>query len=244
MEVLIVGAGAMGRWIGESVDATPVFTDLDEAAAAAAVEAVGGRTAAPDEQYEVVCIAVPMSAAEATIATYADRATAAIIDVTGAMAGPVDAMRTHAPELERVSFHPLFAPENAPGNVAVVPDNAGPVTDELRAALAAAGNDLFETTPKEHDEAMNAVQASAHAAVLAYALATDDVPDRFQTPVSGGLEELVEQVTGNTPAVYSEIQSTFDGAEDVAAAARRIAEADDEAFERLYRAAERTTTDD
>jgi len=51
-------------------------------------------------------------------------------------------------------------------------------------------------------------------------------------------------VGGNRPTVYSKIQSTFDGAEDVAAAARRIAEADDEAFERLYRAAERTTTDD
>ncbi len=239
MEVLIVGAGAMGRWFGDAVDATPVFTDLDEDAAASAAAAVGGRVAASDERYDVVCIAVPMSAVEAAVAEYADRARAAIVDVTGVMAAPIAAMNAHAPELERVSFHPLFAPENAPGNVAVVADNPGPVTDELRASLAAADNQLFESTSAEHDRAMEDVQAGAHAAVLAYALATEDVPERFQTPISRGLEELVEQVTGNNPAVYSEIQSTFDGADDVAAAARRIAAADDEAFERLYRGARR-----
>lgn len=240
MEVLIVGAGAMGRWFGESVDATPVFTDIDADAAASAADAIDGRVAAPDETYEVVCIAVPMSAAETAIAEYADRATEAIVDVTGAMAGPVAAMDAHAPDLERVSFHPLFAPENAPGNVAVVADSPGPATDTLRGSLAVAGNELFETTSEEHDRAMDDVQSGAHAAVLAYALATEDVPERFQTPISGGLEALVEQMTGNNPAVYSEIQSTFDGAEDVAAAAARIADADDEEFRRLYREAGRT----
>lgn len=243
MEVLIVGAGAMGRWFGATVDATPVFTDLDEDAAASATDAADGRVATADETYDVVCVAVPMSAAETVIAECAKRAEAAIVDVTGAMAGPVAAMGTHAPELERVSFHPLFAPENAPGNVAVVADSPGPVTDELRADLVAEGNRLFETTPEEHDAAMGDVQAGAHAAVLAYALATEDVSERFQTPISGELEALVEQVTDNNPAVYREIQSTFDGAEDVAAAARRIADADDEEFERLYRAAERTDDD-
>jgi len=244
MEVLIVGAGAMGRWFGATVDATPVFTDLDADAAASAANAVDGRVAAPDETYEVVCIAVPMSAAETAIAEHADRATEAIVDVTGAMAGPVAVMNAHAPELERVSFHPLFAPENAPGNVAVVADNPGPLTDTLRGSLAMAGNELFETTPEEHDAAMDDVQSGAHAAVLAYALATEDIPERFQTPVSAGLEALVDQVTGNNPAVYREIQSTFGGAEDVATASRRIADADDEEFERLYRDAGRTDSND
>jgi prephenate dehydrogenase len=236
MEVLIVGAGEMGRWFGETVDANVVFSDIDSDAAAAAADAVGGRAVAslPDDQFAAVCIAVPMAAAEDAIAEYADRATEAVVDVTGSMADPVAAMATHAPNVERASLHPLFAAENAPGNVAVVRDAEGPVTDALLEDLAAAGNEVFETTPAEHDEAMATVQAGAHTAVLAYALAAERVPEQFQTPISAGLLDLVEQVTGNSPHVYAEIQSTFDGAEDVAAAARRIADADDEAFERLY----------
>lgn len=244
MEVLIVGAGAMGRWFGATVDAVPVFTDLDADAARAAATEVGGRVATDEDVegphaggYEVVCIAVPMSAAEDAIGEYAGLAERAIVDVTGAMTGPIDAMRTHATGSERVSFHPLFAPENAPGQIAVVADEPGPVTDELREQLTAAGNGLFETTPAEHDEAMETVQAAAHTAVLAYALAADDVPGEFRTPVSAGLDELVEQVTGNSPGVYAEIQSVFGGAEDVAAAAREIADADDGEFEALYRTA-------
>ena len=228
MEVLIVGAGEMGRWFGETVDAAVAFTDIDGDAAAAAVDAVGGRRVAPDadDQFDAVCVAVPMSAAEETIEAYADRATEAILDVTGEMRGPVDAMEAHAPDLERASLHPLFAAENAPGNVAVVRGREGPVTDALLEDLAAAGNDVFETTPEEHDEAMATVQAGAHTAVLAYALAARDVPEQFQTPISAGLEELVEQVTGDSPRVYAEIQAAFGGADDVADAARRIADAE------------------
>jgi len=222
-------------------DADVAFADLDADAAAAAADAVGERRVSPDtdEQFDVVCVAVPMSAAEDAIAEHAGRATEAIVDVTGEMAGPVEAMAEHAPDLERASLHPLFAPENAPGNVAVVRDAAGQTTDAVLDAIAAAGNEVFETTPEEHDEAMATVQAGAHTAVLAYALAAEDVPERFQTPISSGLLDLVEQVTGANPRVYGEIQSTFDGAETVAAAARRIADADDQAFDELYREAGR-----
>jgi len=78
------------------------------------------------------------------------------------------------------------------------------------------------------------VQASAHTAVLAFALAAEDVPDAFQTPISEDLFELVEQVTGGEARVYADIQAAFDGADDVAEAARRIADADDERFAELY----------
>jgi prephenate dehydrogenase len=91
-----------------------------------------------------------------------------------------------------------------------------------------------ETTPEEHDEAMETVQARAHTAVLAFALAAEDVPDAFQTPISESLFDLVEQVTGGEARVYADIQSAFDGAEDVAGAAREIADADDDAFTELY----------
>ncbi|WP_336329664.1 prephenate dehydrogenase/arogenate dehydrogenase family protein [Haloarcula sp. CGMCC 1.2071] len=240
MNVLVVGAGAMGQWFARTVrthaDASVAFTDLDQSAAEAAADAVGGRAVASDaaETFDVVCIAVPMPVTETAIDEFAPLATGAIVDVTGSMAGPIAAMQDAMPDGQRLSLHPLFAPENAPGNVAVVNDASGPETGAVVDALAEAGNNCFETTAAEHDEAMETVQASAHAAVLAFAMAAADVPDRFQTPISAGLFDLVEQVTGGDPRVYADIQAAFDGADAVADAARQIADADADTFERLY----------
>ncbi|WP_439026095.1 prephenate dehydrogenase/arogenate dehydrogenase family protein [Haloarchaeobius sp. DT45] len=246
MTTLVVGAGAMGRWVAETVPGDVAFADTDPAAAEAAAAAVGGRPVALDteETFEAVCLAVPMTVVADAIAAHATRAERAIYDVTGEMATPIEAMREHAPDTERVSFHPLFAPQNAPGTVAVVADAAGPVTDRVRTAMAAAGNDVFETTAAEHDEAMRSVQAKAHAAVLAYGLAADDVDDRFHTPVSATLDDLVGQVTGGEEHVYESIQRVFGGATEVADAARRLADAADSdaadgAFAALYREAGR-----
>lgn len=257
MDVLVVGAGAMGRWFARAVAdwvEEIAFADVDPAAAERAVRGVDKaeevtRSGASvrttpvdgDERFDAVCLAVPMPAVEDAVARHAGRAERALLDLTGAMAEPVAAMAAHASDRERVSFHPLFAPENEPGNVAVVADEPGPITDRFREALAARGNQVFETTPEEHDVAMETVQASAHAAILAYALAgATDVREEFHTPVSAGLSDLAAQVTAGSPGVYAEIQVAFDGAEKVAAAAERIATADPETFAELYdRAGER-----
>lgn len=242
MELLVVGAGAMGRWLARALreDGPPSLQlsvlDVDSEAAREAAETLDAEAVDPgtDETFEAVCIAVPIPAAEEVIATYGGQAERAIFDVTGTMAEPVAAIRRHAPNRERVSLHPLFAPANEPGNVAVVADAPGPSTDRIRDALATRGNDLFETTPAEHDDAMETVQARTHTAVLAYALAAESVPDRFQTPVSAGIEELVAQVAGGEADVYADVQAAFEGAEDVASAADQIAGADRETFQRLY----------
>ncbi|AGN02449.1 prephenate dehydrogenase [Salinarchaeum sp. Harcht-Bsk1] len=228
MELLVVGAGTMGRWFARTVDAEVAFADRDPEAAAEAAAAVGGSTAALDgaESFDVVAIAVPMSAAEDAIAGQAGRARHAVLDVTGEMGTALDAMATQAPELERASLHPLFAPENAPGSVAVVVDAAGPEIDAVLADLEAAGNELFATTPEEHDTAMESVQAAAHAAIVAYGLARESVPDGFATPVSAALDDVLEQVTKGDPGVYAEIQDRFDGADAVAEAAAAVADAD------------------
>ncbi|PSQ10949.1 prephenate dehydrogenase [Halobacteriales archaeon QS_5_70_15] len=251
MDVLVVGAGEMGRWLGrrlaEGTDWEVAFADRDpDAAEIAAADVEGGRTADLDggEGFDLVCVAVPISATEAAIAEHVPRAERAILDVSGVMTGPVRAMAEHAPDRERASLHPLFAPSSEPGNVAVVAGSDGPVLETVRKVLADRGNDLFETTPEEHDEAMRTVQARAHTAVLAYALAAEDVDDRFHTPVSADLEAVAERVTGNEPSVYAEIQGTFEGAGDVADAARRVADADTGAFERLYRDATEGTGGD
>jgi len=242
MEILVVGAGDVGRWLARALqEDAPVsvdiaFADRDDTAASDAAADVAGRAVPTDtdERFDGICIAVPIPAVADVIAAYADRAERAVFDVSGTMQAPIAAMREHAPDCERASFHPLFAPANEPGNVPLVVDEGGPVVDAVRETLATRDNDCFETTPAEHDRAMETVQARTHAAVLAYALSAEPVDERFHTPISSGLDALAEQVTGGEARVYADIQAAFDGAEDVARAAQRIAEADVETFEQLY----------
>lgn len=241
MDVLIVGAGTMGRWFGEVIGepGTDVaFVDREDGAAREAAETVGGRAVSEEttERFDLVCLAVPIPAVERAVEFYAPLADRSIADVSGVMRAPIAAMEAHAPEREHVSLHPLFSPENAPGNVPVVTER-GPVAEWVLERLREAGNTLVETTPEEHDAAMETIQTKAHAAILAFALAADDVPEGFETPVSGTLDDLVGTVTGGNPNVYADIQSTFPGADAVAEAAIDVAEADREAFESLYREA-------
>jgi prephenate dehydrogenase len=227
----------MGRWFARHSGADAVaFADREFETARAAAASDDARAVPLDteERFDVVCLAVPMSVVPEAIAEHADRATEAVVDVSGEMRDSVAALRTHAEGRERASFHPLFSASNAPGNVPVVVDRGGPTVDRMRESLAAAGNDVFETTPSAHDRAMETVQAKAHTAVLAYALAAEDVDPRFHTSLSGPLSELVDGIVENTPEVYAEIQERFEGRSSVADAAERIAEADREAFLQLY----------
>ncbi|EMA68868.1 prephenate dehydrogenase [Halorubrum aidingense JCM 13560] len=247
MDLLVVGAGEIGRWIADTVtaaespvDATVTFTDRDPTVAedaAASRAAAEFRPVDADTTHDAVCLAVPMSAVPAAVEQYAPRAERAVVDVSGEMTASIAAMREHAPDLERASYHPLFAPPRVPGNVACVVDAGGPIVEALSAAVEAGGNDVFETTADEHDAAMETVQAGAHAAVLAWRLAGDDVREEFHTPVSAALDEVADTVTEGSPAVYAEIQDAFDGADAVAEAAREIADADPAAFAALYEAA-------
>lgn len=241
MDVLLVGAGSMGRWLGTvfaeaDTQATLSVLDADPASARETAEAIGGQAVPADTApaADLVCIAVPIPAAEDAIATYNQSAEAAMLDVTGTMAGPVEAMAEHAPDCERLSLHPLFAPDNEPGNIPAVVDTGGPITDTVLDAVSDRGNDVFETTVQRHDEAMETVQARTHAAVLAFGLAAEEVSEKFQTPISRELTALTEQVTDGESRVYADIQAAFDGADDVAEAARQLAAADDERFEQLY----------
>jgi prephenate dehydrogenase len=238
MQLLVVGAGEMGRWFARQSGADGVaFADRQPAVASKAADAVEEARAVPldgEETFDAVCVAVPMAAVPEAIATHADRATDAVVDVSGEMRDSVAALAGHATGRERASFHPLFAADNAPGNVPVVVDRSGPVVEGIRGSLSAAGNRVFETTPSEHDRAMETVQAKAHTAVLAYALAAEEVDPRFHTTLSAPLADLADELTGNAPDVYADIQARFDGGADLAEAARRLADADPETFRALY----------
>lgn len=238
MDVLVVGAGDVGRWFADLADAPVAFADVDEERAEAAADAHGRRTRAvpldTDDSFGLVAIAVPMSVAVDTIERHAGRAEQAVVDFTGQMRAPLTAMAKTAPARERVSFHPLFAPEHAPGRVAVAESAPGPATDHVREWLTDAGNALVDVAPDEHDEAMATIQGRAHAAVLAFALAADDVPEDLATPVYRDLEALAERVTDGNSRVYADIQEAFGGAGEVADAARRLADADRSAFEEAY----------
>ncbi|MFC3476678.1 prephenate dehydrogenase/arogenate dehydrogenase family protein [Halobacterium litoreum] len=237
MDVLVVGAGAVGRWFADVADAPVAFADVDADRAQRAAEDYDGRARAvdvdSDESFGLVAVAVPMGVAGDAIERHASKAQRAVVDFTGEMRGPLAAMAKAAPARERVSFHPLFAPEHAPGRVAVSSGAPGPGTDHVREWLEAAGNELVDVEPGEHDDAMATIQGRAHAAVLAFALAADDVPDELATPVYEDLRALADRVTGGNSRVYADIQDAFDGADDVARAAKRLAD-ENEAFAEVY----------
>lgn len=234
MELLVVGAGEMGRWLADTLASradSVAFADRAAGAAEAAAreqEGVDSRAVALEtgDAFDVVALAVPMPAVGGAVRSHAPNATGALVDVTGVMAPALTAMERHAVS-EYASFHPLFAPPRAPGRVAYVPGEVGETVGRVRTALSAAGNEVFETTATEHDAAMETVQAKAHAAVLAYALAGESVDERFHTPVSSSLSELVATVTEGDARVYADIQETFGGAAEVAEAATAVAEAVD-----------------
>lgn len=237
MEVLIVGAGSIGRWWAQLLgDVDVTFADIDPDRAAEAAERCGSRTVSleADRRFDVVSVAVPMSVAEDAIERHGRKASRALIDLSGSMETPLQAMSRVGADLERISLHPLFSPANAPGNVAIVAVGGGRVESFIRQQLAAVGCYLVETTPEEHDQAMRTVQAKTHAAVLAYALTAEPVPKGFHTPVSDGMMALVEDVLSGTPEVYAEIQSQFPGADELARAANELAEASEADFRRLY----------
>ncbi|WP_020221719.1 NAD(P)-binding domain-containing protein, partial [Halarchaeum acidiphilum] len=109
MDVLVVGAGEMGRWFASAVTSDVAFADADPPRAEAAADALGSRGRAvpldTTESFGVVCLAVPMRVASESIAEHAEKAQQAVVDVTGSMRAPLDAMADAAPARERVSFH-------------------------------------------------------------------------------------------------------------------------------------------
>lgn len=240
MKLLVVGAGEMGRWAARTlrpvVDRVALADTNPQTAMDAAEEVVDGRVVPldTDETFDCVVLAVPLPAVTDAVAEFAPNAAdGALIDVSGAMAEPLDAMARHA-EGEYASLHPLFAPPRGPGRIAFVGGEVGETVKTVRAGLANAGNELFETTAAEHDEAMESVQVGAHTAVLAYALAAGDVDERFHTPVSEPLARIAETIAEGEPHVYADVRETFDGADAVAEAAYALADADRERFLGLF----------
>lgn len=234
MDVLVVGAGAVGRWFGGLVDAPVAFTDADPERAESAADAYGRQVRSvaldSDESFGLVAIAVPMGVADDAVREQAPKAQQAVVDFTGTMERPLRAMADSAPARERVSFHPLFAPESAPGRIAVTESAPGPATNRVREWLTDAENTLVEVDASTHDEAMKTIQGRTHAAILAFALAANDcdegVPDELGTPVYDTLSELADRITGGNERVYSDIQREFGGASDITSAAARLADTD------------------
>ncbi|MFB6185283.1 MAG: prephenate dehydrogenase, partial [Halobacteriaceae archaeon] len=154
--------------------------------------------------------------------------------LTGKMKEPVSLMANIAPARERASLHPLFHPDNAPGQIAIAIQTQGPVIDRIQDTLTDQGYTFTEISPQDHDSAMKTIQGRTHAAILAFAMTADSVPDDLETPVYRRLRSLVIDILDNNPETYAEIQAEFDGADDIAQAAAEIASADVQQFIDIY----------
>ena len=240
MRMLIVGAGTMGEWFGTLASewVSVEITDIDHTRAKAVADSIGvsARQQPIDSAVDIVVTAVPIPATVPVIEEYGQLANSAIIDVSGTMAEPIEAMRSVGPACELLCLHPLFSPDNAPGNIPMVVEHDGRIAEQLTELLEAAGNTCFQTTATEHDAAMRTVQSKAHSAILAYALSAEPVDDKFQTPISSQLNDLASSILSGESRVYADIQSYFSGRESSAGSADILAQADYREFQELFEA--------
>lgn len=238
MRTLIVGAGTMGAWFGELIGewASVAYTDLDSDRAHRTADSQNVEAVRLDNvtENDIITFAVPLHATVSAIEDFGHLASRAIIDLSGSMAEPLQAMRSLDTDCELLCLHPLFAPENAPGNVPMVTENSGPIEDRITELLQDHGNTPFQTTAAEHDAAMQVVQAQVHLVILAYADAAKPVSSKFHTPISRQLTALTRSVLDGDSRVYADIQAQFAGAEDIATSASYLASANTDQFKETY----------
>lgn len=244
---IVGGAGAMGSFFarlfrehGHVVLIADLNTDLTPEAAA--------------ERADAVLVSVPIAATREIIERVGPRVRAggALMDVTSLKEWPVRVM-LDATNAEVVGAHPLFSP--AVGSihrqvVALCPGRGETWIGWLRDLLHAAGAEVVECSPAEHDRAMAVIQALRHAATMAFGRALRDlgvdIDDslRFSSPIYRLELIMTGRLFSQDPDLYADLglgnpnrAEIADALERAAAAIAGVVRAGDrEAFIREFRA--------
>ncbi|MGB0678463.1 MAG: bifunctional chorismate mutase/prephenate dehydrogenase [Polyangiales bacterium] len=156
---VIGGQGAMGTCIGR------MFADLGHAVLCVDTDT---ELSAPEAAAaaDVVVIAVPIRVTEAVIETVGPhlRPDALLMDLTSLKAAPMAAMLKHS-RASVIGTHPMFGPgvHTLQGQRIVLCPGRGEFWyGWLRQMLQAAGLQITESDPAEHDQVMALVQALTH----------------------------------------------------------------------------------
>ncbi|MEM2674026.1 MAG: prephenate dehydrogenase/arogenate dehydrogenase family protein [Candidatus Hadarchaeales archaeon] len=215
MEVLIVGAGAMGEWFARLFKRwgwEVWVTDADERKARRVSERLGvkfGREVLT--RADVVLVAVPISSTPSVLEEVGARMKrgSLLMEVASVKEQTVAGMqRLKSAQLELVALHPLFGPgasELRGERFAFIPVRAGRIFEQVRERLEAEGARLFKTDWREHDQKMARVQALSHLILLLYLKLCER--GELQTRLSRSLAEVAKALLAGNPSVYYDIQT-------------------------------------
>ena len=215
MNVLIVGAGAMGRWFVQLFKGwgwKVWVTDVDRKKSLSLAKELG--VEAGDEilpQADLVLVAVPISSTSSVLKEVCGRMKkgALLMEVSSVKEHVVSTMlELKSNPVELVALHPLFGPgaTSVKGErFAFIPVKEGKLFKEIRKRLEKEGAIMIKTNAKQHDLAMARVQAMTHLLLLCYLHLCGQ--EKLQTHLSRSLLELAKAVLAGNPSLYYELQT-------------------------------------
>jgi prephenate dehydrogenase len=215
MEVLVIGAGAMGGWFArlfKSWGWKVWVTDIDcrkSATLAKELDVEVGDEILP--QADLVLVAVPISSTPTVVREVGGRMKkgALLMEVSSVKEQVISVMKElKSCQIELVALHPLFGP-GATGvkgeRFAFIPVKTGKLFKEVRRKLEKEGATLIKVDAEKHDLIMARVQALTHLLLLLYLQTCEK--GEFQTHLSASLLELAKAMLAGNPSIYYEIQN-------------------------------------
>jgi prephenate dehydrogenase len=163
---------------------------------------------------DIVVLTVAISAMEQTCRRMAPllRPGQIVADTCSVKVRPAELMQTLLPEsVELLATHPLFGPDSAKDGIqglkiVLCPIRIGASAYEpIREALRAAGLDVIEATPEEHDRQAARTQAVFHLLGQAYRQLGWG-RERIATPGPESLSRLLAALQHDTPQLFVDMQ--------------------------------------
>lgn len=211
----IIGFGRFGQLAARHLrdHFAVVVQDSRDIAGDAARIGVATGTLAEVAVCDVVMLAVPVQALEATLAQIAPhvRPGALVVDVASVKTLPAQWMAAALPDhVEIVATHPLFGPQSARRGLAGQPLVICPVRGEAHHRVAEFGRSLglavSITSAEEHDREMAYVQALTH--LIGRTLVNVGIPDeQLKTNSYQHLLELCALIGDDSEELFFAIQN-------------------------------------
>jgi prephenate dehydrogenase len=179
--------------------------------------AMNARLVAEIERADIVVLAVPEHVALRSVPKLARalRPGTLVVDTLSVKTRIVAALDAHAPRLQAVSLNPMFAPAlGFDGRaVAAVVVRDGPRARALLDAIGRRGGRVVEVGADDHDRVAAVTQALAHAAVLAFGLALDELGGPVEAlgavapPPHLTLMAVLARISSGRPETYWDVQA-------------------------------------
>lgn len=221
MNIAIVGAGDMGKWLAgvfKKIGGVTISDIRAERAgrAASALDILAMPAGEAVREADLILIAIPISKTPDAVKSLSRivKRGALLVDVASVKTDVVKAMRSVRRKVELVSLHPLFGPGAASikgKDIVAIPVRAGDRYQELKRTLEMMGARITEMDEREHDQIMAVTQCLTHFVLIAYLKAIKSIKwmkqaEKLSTPMFSSFISLVKAILAGNPDLYGELQ--------------------------------------